>query len=81
MLNWIALNRTNYLHKMDLALNNLERLICHKTQQTKPNVQGCGNDYVLIKWCFVAENLIYEMVFFVLQNLLGNEISWNQYHW
>ena len=22
---------------MDLALNNLERLICHKTQQTKPN--------------------------------------------
>ena len=23
--------------KMDLALNNLERLICHKTQQTKPN--------------------------------------------
>ena len=25
------------LHKMDLALNNLQRLICHKTQQTKPN--------------------------------------------
>ena len=23
--------------KMDLALNNLQRLICHKTQQTKPN--------------------------------------------
>ena len=22
---------------MDLALNNLQRLICHKTQQTKPN--------------------------------------------
>ena len=22
---------------MDLALNNLEGLICHKTQQTKPN--------------------------------------------
>ena len=21
---------------MDLALNNLQRLICHKTQQTKP---------------------------------------------
>ena len=22
---------------MDLALNNLQRLICHKTQQTQPN--------------------------------------------
>ena len=22
---------------MDLALNNLQRLICHKTHQTKPN--------------------------------------------
>ena len=33
MLNWIVLNRTDYLHKMDLALNNLQRLICHKTQQ------------------------------------------------
>ena len=24
---------------MDLALNNLQRLMCHKTQQTKPNHQ------------------------------------------
>ncbi len=32
MLNWIVLNRTNY--EMDLALNNLQRLICHKTQTT-----------------------------------------------
>ena len=23
---------------MDLALNNQQRLICHKTQQTKPNL-------------------------------------------
>ena len=37
MLNWIVLNRTDYLHKMDLALNNLQRLICHKTQQAKSN--------------------------------------------
>ena len=22
---------------MNMALNNLQRLICHKTQQTKPN--------------------------------------------
>ena len=25
---------------MDLALNNLQRLICHKTKQTKPNQSG-----------------------------------------
>ena len=25
---------------MDLALNNLQRLICHKTKQTKPNLEG-----------------------------------------
>ena len=37
MLNWIVLNRTDYLHKNDLALNNLQSLICHKTQRTKPN--------------------------------------------
>ena len=34
MLNWIVLNRTDYLHKMDLALNNIHRLICHKNQPT-----------------------------------------------
>ena len=40
MLNLTVFNRTDYLHKMDLALNNLQRLICHKTNkpnQTKPN--------------------------------------------
>ena len=26
--------------KMDLALNNLQRLIFHKTHQTKPNLKG-----------------------------------------
>ena len=34
--------KLNYLEriiyiKVDLALNNLQRLICHKPQQTKPN--------------------------------------------
>ena len=26
------------MHKQDLALNNLQRLIFHKTQQTKPKI-------------------------------------------
>ena len=30
-----CLSRTDYLHKMDLALNNLQRLICHKTKPNK----------------------------------------------
>ena len=34
MLNWTVWNRTGYLYKMDLALNNLQRSICHKTQLT-----------------------------------------------
>ena len=36
MLNWIVWNRTICI-KMDLALNSLQGLICHKTQQTKPS--------------------------------------------
>ena len=35
MLYWIAWNRTVYLYIMDLALNNLQGLICHKTQTNK----------------------------------------------
>ena len=37
MLNWTVLNRTDYLHKNGFGINNLQKLICHKTQQTKPN--------------------------------------------
>ena len=37
MLNWIVGNRTDYLHKMDLELNNLQKLIYCKTKQTKPS--------------------------------------------
>ena len=34
MLNWIVLKEQIIYIKMDLVLNNLQRLICHKTQQT-----------------------------------------------
>ena len=33
--------------KMDLALNNRQRLICHKTQQTKPNQPTIGHIKVI----------------------------------
>ena len=40
MLNWFVCNRTDYLYKMDLALNNLQRLMGHKTPKTnQPNDQ------------------------------------------
>ena len=32
MLNWIVWKRTVYLLKIDLALDNIQKLICHKTQ-------------------------------------------------
>ena len=35
---------------MDLALNNLQRLICHKTKQTKPSIKVL-NEYVKLHVC------------------------------
>ena len=38
--------------KMDLALNNLQRLICHKTKQTKPNKEhvAIGHLWYFFSW-------------------------------
>ena len=36
MLNWIVWKRKVYILKMDLALNNLQWLICHKTKSFFP---------------------------------------------
>ena len=38
--NWIVGSRTDYLQKMDMALNNLQRLICHKTQPTMTTINN-----------------------------------------
>ena len=52
MLNWIIWNRTDYVYKMDLALNNLQRLICHKNptnqqinQSVFPFFFTCGKQF------------------------------------
>ena len=37
--------------KMNLALNNLQRLICHKTQQTKPN---CCKEIKILTYDYTA---------------------------
>ena len=44
MLNWIYIEQIIYI-KMDLALNNLQRLICHKTHQTKPLLYNIISSY------------------------------------
>ena len=51
MLNWIVWNRTVYMYQRDLALNNLQWLICHKT---KPNQT----------WLF--KNVIYKMCLWII---------------
>ena len=49
-----------YMHKKDLALNNLQRLICHKTQ---PNL--CLSPCVVLSaFSFESQSLILFDVFF-----------------
>ena len=54
MLHWTAWNRTDYLYKIDLALNNLQRLICHKTQLTNHSWSGRRKNFN--KWTREQEN-------------------------
>ena len=45
----IAANRTDCLYKMDIALNKLQRFICHKTHTTlQPNSIGMKNQETCI---------------------------------
>ena len=49
---------------MDLALNNQQRLICHKTQQTKPNqtknIASICNSYPVFSSKFIVRVLVME---------------------
>ena len=66
MLNWIVLNRTDYLHEMDLVLNNLQSLICDKTQQTN-QTERKGFD--------AKKSLNAVSIFLLEWNVLGLEMS------
>ena len=48
MQDYIVWNRTDDLHKMDLALNDLQRLICHKIQPTKSTVDITNTTVLLV---------------------------------
>ena len=60
MLNWIVWNRTDYFfYKVDLALNNLQRLICRKTPTTNKSFKlWRGNFYLLIKTMILSDSLM-----------------------
>ena len=47
---------------MDLVLNNLQRLICHKTKQTKPNGRG------FLKPEFFTENTLKKFCSLLFEN-------------
>ena len=42
MLTWIVWNRTIFI-KIDLAFNNLQSLICHKTKKKKKKKKNIDN--------------------------------------
>ena len=62
MLNWIVWNRTVYMYKMDLAFNNLQWLICHKTKPNQTIVHRGLNgnqweqdgDFIFWRWKFLT---------------------------
>ena len=58
MLNWIIWNRTIFI---DLALNNLERLTCHKTPTTNQPTRNIRSIIIIIiiiiPWMFFTSVL------------------------
>ena len=56
--------------KMDLALNNLQRLICRKTQQTKPN----QINLILFCFIFILFYFIFKLKYVFKMCILINDI-------
>ena len=64
ILNWIVWNRIICI-KMDLAVNNLQRLICHKTKQPnqQPSTDFCFDPFAFYWFCIFPLVLLYFFVF------------------
>ena len=55
MLNWIVCNRTVYMYKIDLASNNIQIMIRHKTQtnsQTNNQANKQANKQMGFLWIY-----------------------------
>ena len=66
-----------YMYEQDLALNNVQGLICHKTQPTNHNFNSvCLLFSKKVKYSFLWENnkkfvkTFYALYFFFLKSLL-----------
>ena len=85
MLNWIVWNRTIFI-KMDLMLNNLQRLICHTTQPT--NQQSLYNCLRVI-FCTQSQQIwiIFKLIYLTHRWDLnrgyhsGSEWTWESWQW
>ena len=60
MLNWIVWNRTIFI-KMDLALNNLQKLICQKNPTNQPTNQPTKNWHKEYKM-FVKSDFLFNLL-------------------
>ena len=58
MLNLNAYKRTGYLYKIGLALNNLQKLICHRTRSTDQPTNQPENER-----CRDNKNVITEKIY------------------
>ena len=78
MLNWIVWNRTIFI-KMDLVLNNLQRLIHHKTQTTNQCLQRVDvhkNLLVSQHWCIHVHRRMSHMSSFFFLDSITTQISY-----
>ena len=60
---------------MDLALNNLQRLISHKTQPTK----GISLNFKMIVW--LEFGLTYEVIYDVVAQYVKRYVTWTIFFW
>ena len=66
---------------MNLALNNLQRLIRHKTQQTKPNQTKMASDTLLSLSGQVSLHLSLDIIIYEYNSVkLRSHISFDIFH-
>ena len=81
MLNWIVWNRTIFI-KMDLALNNLQRLIYHKTQTTNQIwVGGKSDKYCLLSFTFYILSFIFFIHSFIVDDWVVKRKKLQNFPW
>ena len=78
MLNWIVWKWTICI-KMDLALNNLQRLICHKTQINNQLLRFEFESKIIYR-CSYWINSIYEMIYLASEITQKKKVIYQEYN-